>query len=282
MLQDKTKSLDNQEFSSDLNETEYYEQDLKSSDKYAEELYTVLENAKKDSDIKEVYHGSRSKYTKNKDKNSNKKDDKYIYGNKKSRTSQKNIEQRRNSSEKITVVLYIILVAIVLSLIVLTLFSNSGSTSIADEMRMNYNREAYISPEGNYKFGSFPGFVTVGDTLDEAVSVLGLPTSYRDDCYYFGLSYIIVENDIVVGYYRDKDRDFKVTVGFRELEASIVPGDSAARVVKKLGSPDMYLKYEWVYEQIPYNTFMGGYNSEKVKLTLTFDQDYKLVGYTYH
>ncbi len=155
----------------------------------------------------------------------------------------------------------------------------------ADTFLLNTNRSAYISESGDYIFGSFENYVTIGDTLEYAFDILGFPDFYIKESgqFFYGDSYIIVENDKVVGYYKDGKEEFHVTVGYKDegISNAIGIGDSAGRVVKKLGSPDIYLKQKWIYKNYNERFEKNIYDSSEKNLIVIFDDDYTVSAYEF-
>lgn len=275
MQQEKQNSTDKDIFDDDA---AYYESDLKNADNYADMIYALLDQKR---GVQKVSGGTKNKKPKPNPIISSRNN-----GRSKKKKSemipQESIEQQRRYTERISVVLYIMLIILTVIIIAYTAIGYYKNSQSGEDLLHSLKGEEYISSEGNYLFDSFDGYVTVGDSMDKVFEVLGLPESFEDDLYYYGNSYVIVENDIVVGYYRSPEDNLKITVGFREIDSPIVRGDSASRVVKKIGSPNHYLKYEWIYYDIPMSMFSGVYSGKTVTLTVNFDDNYKLTGYTYY
>lgn len=192
-------------------------------------------------------------------------------------------EKKRRYShkfEKSAVYTAIIAVILLMLFIVINWYAKSPS---GQKILTELNRDKYISEDGNYIFGSFDGYVTIGSTIDEAVDILGLPTPGSENQYFYGNSYLLVENDIVVGYHKDPEDYFLVTVGFRinGRDPTLNVGDRAKRVVENLGSPTTYLKNVWIYEGMNKNFTYSYYSNSGSKLIITFDDDYLVKGYEF-
>ena len=126
--------------------------------------------------------------------------------------------------------------------------------------------------------------MTIGTNLDDAIAILGLPTPGDKNQYFYGESYILVENGVVVGYHKDEEDYFLVTVGYQngDLDPVVNIGDTARRVVSKLGSPTTYHKYTWVYENMNKNfTYNYYYSSSSLRLIINFDENYQVKGYEF-
>jgi len=143
--------------------------------------------------------------------------------------------------------------------------------------------DKHISSDGNYIYGDFEGYVTIGTSYEDAIEILGLPTPGSEDQYFYGNSYIIVENDVVVGYHKDSFDYFPVTVGFRDddINPVVTLGDNAARVVTKLGSPDTYHKYRWIYKDMNPSFYRSNFSGGSSDLVVVFNEDYFVIGYEF-
>lgn len=193
------------------------------------------------------------------------------------RNNNANIKTTRKS-EKVIVFLCFMTVFCIVACIV---FSALYRYDVIDDILLDFNKESKISDTGCYDFGSFEGFVTVGDSLENALKILGLPDQAVDNLYYYGNSYIIVEESTVVGYYKDSADDIHITVGFKKVDGRISKGDNPARVVSLLGSPAYYLKDEWIYENISHQFEHINYDGIATRLTVHFDENYKVSGYVF-
>lgn len=192
-----------------------------------------------------------------------------------------NLEDDKKTSKRAEGLITVLSFAIVLCIVACVVFSSFEEYKVLDDFALFFDKGSKISDNETYSFGSFDGFVTVGDSLDSAVSVLGLPEKSVDNMYYYNNSYIIVENETVVGYYKNPSDDFRVTVGFKQTNGRISKGDNPARVVALLGSPTYYLKNEWIYENVSQNFEYINSNSVVSKLTVHFDDNYKVSGYIF-
>lgn len=192
------------------------------------------------------------------------------------------LEKRRRLSSVFESVTLVVMVATVAAIAVFSGISHLSKQKENKPASTEVNAYASANDEITVSFGKFEGFITVGDSLKDAVELMGLPDNYRDGKYFYGNSYLITENDIITGYYKDKTEDFRITVGFKESEEPLVKGDYAPQVAKKLGSPDYCSKNEWIYENIGDNFSTHSYYAKKYgKLTLTFDDNYILSGYIF-
>lgn len=193
----------------------------------------------------------------------------------------KKLEEDQKLSDKTEKTVVFICFAVVFCIVACVVFSALHKNGFADEVALLLDKESKISESGNYKFGKFEGFVTVGDSLEDTADILGLPDKIVEDMYYFGNSYLLIDNNTVVGYYKEPSDDFRVTVGFKEVDGKISKGDNAARVVSLLGSPTYYLKHEWIYENVSRQFEYINYDGIAIKLTVHFDQNYKVTGYVF-
>ena len=193
-------------------------------------------------------------------------------------------EKKRNISakfEKGAIYTTIIAVAVLMAFLVLNWFS---STSSGQKIISDMNNDKHITEDGNYIFGSFDGYVTIGTSLDDAIDILGLPTPGSQNQYFYGNSYILVENDVVVGYHKDASDYFQVTIGYRneDTDPIVKIGDRAKRVVSKLGSPTTYQKNVWIYENMNRNFTYNYYSSNTgTNLIILFDENYLVTGYEF-
>lgn len=192
------------------------------------------------------------------------------------------LEKKRMLLRKLDFVCIAVMIAAVLSAAIFASINIILDSDAAD--KMFFGKSPHISDDGNYIFGDFDGYVTVGDTLETAFEILGLPDSYNaeSNLYYYGYSYIIVDNDTVVGYYNDKSNEFHVTVGYKNpgTTSAIGIGDSAPRVVKKLGSPEYYLKRRWIYKDMNEKFEKSSYSAGS-ELVINFDENYTVSGYEF-
>ena len=189
--------------------------------------------------------------------------------------------RRMNAKIEKTIYLSVLIVAIIAVLaVVIGSFINSTS---GQKLINSAFRDKRISSDGNYNFGSFEGYVTIGTSYEEAVEILGLPVPGSDNQLFYGNSYIIIENDAVVGYHKDGFDYFPVTVGFRDVDINpvVTLGDTAGRVVSKLGSPDTYHKYRWTYKDMNPNFLRSNYSSGTSDLVVVFNEDYLVIGYDF-
>lgn len=189
-------------------------------------------------------------------------------------------ELRRIKSRKYTNILIYCLSAITLIIALFTIADFFFTTPTGQKIA-NFLNGSSVYESGNYNFGKFDNYVTIGDSYDTAIEILGAPETIKNDekssYHYYNHSYIIVKNETIVGYYKAPDDDFKVTVGEqkKDIQTMIFVGDDAKRVVDKLGSPDHYLKKRWIYYDMDIDYKKASKNKGKT-LTLNFDDKYIL------
>ncbi|MBE6623243.1 MAG: hypothetical protein E7621_03550 [Ruminococcaceae bacterium] len=187
-------------------------------------------------------------------------------------------ELSRVKSRKYTNMLICFLAVISLIIALFTIADFFFTTPTGQKLASFLNGSP-VSENGNYNFGKFDDYVTIGDSYNTAIEILGSPETIKTDntssFYYYNDSYIIVKNETVVGYYKASDDDFKVTVGERkkDIQSMIFVGDDAKRVVDKLGSPDHYLKQRWIYYDMDIDYKKTSKNKGKT-LTVNFDDKY--------
>ncbi len=187
-------------------------------------------------------------------------------------------ELRRIKSRKYTNIL-IYFLSVVSLIIALFTIADFFFTTPTGQKLANFLNGSPVSENGNYNFEKFDEYVTIGDSYNSAVDILGSPETIKTDetssYHYYNDSYIIVKNDTVVGYYKAPDDDFKVTVGEqkKDIQTMIFVGDDAKRVVDKLGSPDHYLKQRWIYYDMDIDYKKTSKNKGKT-LTVNFDDKY--------
>lgn len=194
-----------------------------------------------------------------------------------------NEELARIKSRKYMDVLIYILSAVALIIAVINLVSFFFTTPTGQKLSRSLSGSS-ITENGDYIFGTFDDMVTIGDNIDTAIDILGFcefPMEIGDTTYlHYGKSYLIIENNIVVGYYKSPDDDFKVTVGDKkkDIPRMIFIEDEANRVVDKLGSPDHYLKRRWIYYgiDVDYNRTTG---DNAKNLTVLFDNEYHIASF---
>lgn len=193
-----------------------------------------------------------------------------------------NLELKRQTARKFEACIIAILIIIFAAILIFTALSQFTDSTSGDKLLHNAVPTAFVTENSTYDFGEFKNFVTVGDSFEKAIDVLGLPDRYSDGTYFYGSSYITVENNIVTGYFNDPYDSLKITLGYKESDDPILRGDSARRVVKKLGSPDYCTEHEWIYFDISENfASSNSYSGNKGTLTLTFDENFLLEGYTF-
>ncbi len=193
-------------------------------------------------------------------------------------------EKRRKNATRIDKIavcsMLIVVTIIVISIAISYIADSSGGQKLMDTL----GRNKHITEQGNYVFGEFDGYVTIGTSLDEAVDILGLPTPGGEGQYFYENSYILVEDDIVVGYHKDRSDYFLVTVGYKDADTNpiISIGDSAKRVVSKLGTPETYHKYQWTYTDMNQNFLKNSYySSNAFDLIVSFNEKYEVIGYEF-
>ncbi len=193
-------------------------------------------------------------------------------------------EKRRKNAARIDkIAVYSMLTVVIIILISITI-SYIADSSAGQKLMDALDSKNHITEQGNYVFGSFDGYVTIGTSFDEAVDILGLPTPGGEGQYFYGNSYILIEDDIVVGYHKDRSDHFLVTVGYKDAGANAVIslGDSAKRVVAKLGSPETYHKYQWTYTDMNQNFLKNSYySSNAFNLVVSFNEKYEVIGYEF-
>lgn len=193
-------------------------------------------------------------------------------------------EKKRKLSRNIDKIITFIILGIVFIIVIAIAVNFIIESPVGDDIIVTLTGDDSITSHGNYDFGSFDGYVTIGTSFEEATKILGLPTPGTAGQYFYNNSYILIENDIVVGYHKDRADYFLVTVGFKDAETnpSISIGDSAKRVVSKLGSPDTYHKHEWIYENMNQNfTKNSYYSGNSVDLIISFSDKYEVTGYEF-
>ena len=193
-------------------------------------------------------------------------------------------EKRRKYIRRIEKISIYSLIAVVIIIITAVAVNYIATSSRGQKIIDNMNKDKHITEHGNYIFGEFDGYVTIGTPIEEAVEILGLPTPGSDNQYFYGKSYIIVEEDTVVGYHKDKSDYFLVTIGYKDADINpvISIGDSAKRVVSKLGSPETYHKYKWTYVDMNQNFQKNNYYSGNAfDLIISFNTNYEVTGYEF-
>ena len=146
----------------------------------------------------------------------------------------------------------------------------------ADRLRYAFRSEPDTAENG-FVFESVEGYVTLGDSAEYVQDLLGEPDSISDTFYYYGKSYLIIEDGKVVGYYRDPGENLPVTVGYRGENASgrVMIGDSVKSVVYRLGSPEYCFGKNWLYIGCGGTAESSGTTDENFEIR--FDDDGKVV-----
>lgn len=194
---------------------------------------------------------------------------------------QAEIERTKNENAINFALVMFTVIAFVVTVVMLVNFF--FSTDIGSSVLRQMQGSSGIKGE-NYIFGKFEDHVTIGDSYDAVISLLGFPDAPQEEdgtlFMYYGESYIIIEDETVVGYYRHPDSDFKITVGNakKDITRMIFAGDGAKRVVDKLGSPDHYLKHTWIYYGIDVDYVRTSGKNGKT-LTINFNDDYEVVNF---
>ena len=193
-------------------------------------------------------------------------------------------EKRRRHTEKIDKIAIYSLISVVIIIIIAIAVNFIANSSHGQKIIDGLNKDKHISEQGNFIFGEFDGYVTIGTWFEDAVDILGLPTPGGENQYFYNNSYIIVEDDVVVGYHKDRSDYFLVTVGYKDENANpyVSIGDSAKRVVSKLGSPETYHKYQWTYCDMNQNFQKNSYySSNSFDLVISFNDNYEVTGYEF-
>ena len=131
----------------------------------------------------------------------------------------------------------------------ITAFRLLSDSHFGDRLRTAFLANNQSDDVSGFVFGPFEGYVTIGDSVARADELLGEPDVVYDSYRYYQNSYLIIEEDTVVGYYRDPSEAFPVTVGFKGENAAgrVMVGDRVKSVVYRLGSPEFCFGKNWLY-----------------------------------
>ncbi len=165
------------------------------------------------------------------------------------------LEKANIVARQLQTIILLVMLFLVGTVCGLYIFEKASGMDAGDIIKSITSDEPYIAEGGYMVFGEFEGYVTLGDKTDRIVEILGIPDEVYDSKYYYGESYLIIENDTVTGFYIHKDDDFKVTIGEAEFESgkAIFEDDTAERVVSILGTPRFCEKTYWIYDDIIIN-----------------------------
>ncbi len=194
---------------------------------------------------------------------------------------QAEIERTKNENAINFALVMFTVIAFVVTVIMLVNFF--FSTDIGSSVLRHLQGSSGIKGD-DYVFGKFENQVTIGDSYDTVISLLGFPDAPQEEdetlFMYYGESYIIIEDETVVGYYKKPGSDFKITVGDakKDITRMIFVGDGAKRVVDKLGSPDHYLKHTWIYYGIDVDYVRTNVKNGKT-LTINFNDNYEVASF---
>lgn len=193
-------------------------------------------------------------------------------------------KKRRKLTQQIEACFVLMMSICVFILAVITAWDLFCDSRFGSELLFNLNRSRYISEDGNYIFGPFDGYVTIGDSAEYAYEILGAPDEIDREAgmLRYGSSYLLLDGDTVVGYYKSRMDEFHVTVGYQTTalyQNAVELHESASRIISKLGSPDYYLKRRWIYE----NTDLHFLRSDDAEtdLVILFDEDYFVSAYEF-
>lgn len=157
----------------------------------------------------------------------------------------------RKRKQKIAAVLRIVvwLCFTVAVLAVVSAIDYITSTHTGDRLKTAFLFSDGDDREFYERFESFENYVTLGDSAEKIEAVLGTPDRMEGTLLYYGDSYLIVEENRVVGFYRDPTEALAVTLGFQGEKAAgkVLVGDSAQNVVYRLGTPDYCFYQNWLY-----------------------------------
>lgn len=191
------------------------------------------------------------------------------------------MEGRRRSAMlhgRLAIALLCILVFLVALGSAVEVFSHSHEY---DRLKFYFSQGENTEDRELFRFGPFEGYVTVGDSLERVNDILGAPEEICEPLYYYGNSYLIVEEGVVVGYYRDPAEELPVTVGFlwEGMAGRVMEGDSADSVVQRLGSPDYFFGRSWLYDGC--NGVAGSHYTQKGRFEVLFDDKGAVCGCNY-
>ncbi len=172
------------------------------------------------------------------------------------------LEKINVAARQLQTIILVVILLVTGSVCGLYLYEKVTGHNAGDFVKSITSSGPYIAKNGYMVFGKFDGYVTLGDKTKRVVEILGVPDWVYDSKYYFNESYLIIENDTVVGFCIDENDDIKITIGdpVYESDKSIFEGDRADRVVSILGTPKYCEKTTWIYDDV----------------LITFDKDYKI------
>ena len=181
-------------------------------------------------------------------------------------------EHRRNLTVKHSrriILIATLSVAVVALRIGMQQFSHSR---FFDRLQYAFQYDADNAADG-MNFEPIDGYVTVGDSVERATELLGEPDFIESNFYYYGKSYLIFEEDKVVGYYRAPDDAIPVSVGQRGKNPSgrVMVGDSMKNVIYLLGSPEFCFGKNWLY--LSCNGLADPDGTPKEDFEVQFDDD---------
>lgn len=192
------------------------------------------------------------------------------------------VQRRKYDRYSKIVLAFFAVIAVVISIAIL--YNYISSTDFG-QMVIYRITGTPINESGDYIYGSFDDMVTIGDSHDRALEILGypdLPEEQNGILYlHYGDSYVALENDIVTAFYK-ADENFKVTIGTacEGVNRIIFVGDDAKRVVDMLGTPNQYMKKTWIYHGMTVDYTRTNYEKGK-DLKIQFSDNYKVESITF-
>lgn len=157
----------------------------------------------------------------------------------------------RKRKEKVNALLRVVLwlCFIVAVVVIVTGIDYVTSTHTGDRLRSAFLYSDKDDRAFHERFEPIENYVTLGDNAERIEEILGTPDRMDGTLYYYGDSYLIVEEDRIIGFYRDPTESLAVTLGFQGEKAAgkVLVGDSAQNVVYRLGTPDYCFYQNWLY-----------------------------------